>query len=263
MVGLHERGSACKEAPAYTVPVPHPGGEPTTRDDLCRCTRLAEVQLEIDRESANIIGPRLQSIIGGELADLQFDDTATHPRSLLSDCDLHRSVSTFSRLQTMVNEWKAREGAASHEKIEADKQQIETLSLEVEQAQREIEKMRQVLADATAHTSGIEQELEGIRLGEFNAVKCSLEYCKRLKVTPQEGNGKMGTCRLHCNLIASITKQNGVKAKEAKEFMAHNKIDACVLQRACDRSTCDDGSKRIRREYTRRARMMLDPRGGE
>ena len=230
----------------------------TARIYPCRCTHLTEIQLDIDLDAASVIGSRLQPIIGGKLADSSYDGTATHPRTLLSGCEPFASKTALSRLHTMVEEWKAfvpgLEGA-SQEKCEADTRQIEALQMEVEEAQEQIDGMRQVLADATAHASGIERELEGMRLKDFNAVKCSLEYCRCLKITPHEGSGRMGTCHLHRNLIDSIAKTHSVKAKVVWEYMTHNEIGADVLRRACDRSDRDDEAKRMRKEYMNRVRV--------
>ena len=203
------------------------------------------------------MGLRLQHIIGGELADLCYDKTTTHPISLLSGCELDESTTAFSRLQMMVSELNAFQLGgvdASKQKVDADKRRIEELTAEVDRAQEKIAEARRVLEDATARTSSLEEQLDEIRLEKFNAAKCSLEYCKRLKVTPQEGSGRMGTCRLHRNLIDSIRKQNGVKAKEAKDFMVRNRIDADVLQRASDRDNRDKAARRVRKDYLKRAR---------
>lgn len=149
----------------------------------------------------------------------------------------------------MVNEVKMfqAEGGATQQQVDDHNWQIEAMRAEVQQAQELVNEARQVLADASAHTSGLERELNAGRLKDFNARKCSLEYCTNLKLTPQEGGVRSGTCRHHSNLIASIVKKSGVKSKVAWKYVASNEIDADVLRRA--RVDKDQGAKCTRIEY--------------
>lgn len=219
----------------------------------CRCSQLAETQIQIDHEVVNVHG-LLQPVIGGELADLSYDHAATHPRTLLSGCELHVGATAFSRLHAMVAEWKAFQPAAkgvTRQKIDDDKRRIAALTLEVEQAQKQIEEVRQVLVDAHAYNDDLKREVHENRRAKLRASECSLKYCERAKVTGVYG--RAGACYLHCKLIDSIAKKNRMKAKAVFEYMARNEIDADVLRRACDRSEPDDKARRARKDYMKRA----------